>query len=94
MMGRLGLWSFLILALIGRDLLVSDPEIKIIVSVSFKKHPNVEKLWARFGFLVPLLPPFSNVWLAPFLTICWQDRLVYVEPRKDTVYAEEVRRLL
>jgi len=32
------------------DMLVHDPEIKIIVAGSFKMHPNVEKLWARFGF--------------------------------------------
>jgi hypothetical protein len=32
-----------------RDMLVADPEIRILVSPEFKRHPNVERLWERFG---------------------------------------------
>jgi hypothetical protein len=33
-------------------MLVADPEIKILVSPEFKKHPNVERLWELFGMKV------------------------------------------
>jgi len=41
------------------DLLQSDPEIKILVSTSFQRHQNVEKLWKRFGLADRL------VWVDP-----------------------------
>lgn len=46
-------WSKLIQAW---DLINEDPEVKILVSPSYLKHPNVEQLWDRFGLKVYQLP--------------------------------------